>query len=83
MNELYYTFRSVTAATAARHALQGGAVFCSLMRTPAKLRKQGCGYSLRIRAADRQRAEALLTRAALAYQKAYYLDGGTWREATP
>lgn len=79
MNELYYTFRSVTAATAAQRVLDRNGLFCTVVRTPAKLRKQGCGYSLRVRERDGARASALL--AQTGFRKTYRRRAdGTWEE---
>ena len=40
------TFASVTDAMRAREALRKHRIFSKLIRTPAKLRKGSCGYSL-------------------------------------
>lgn len=81
MNELYYTFRSVTAASAAQRVLEQSAIFCTMVRTPTKLRRQGCGYSLRVRERDAARAGEVMKAAGTAFRKAYRrrADGG-WEE---
>ena len=48
MNGFYFTFRSVTAAQRAQQLLQSAGISAGLLRTPAQLAVNGCGYCLRV-----------------------------------
>lgn len=52
MKFFYITFRSVTFAQRGEQVLTKAGVRCVLQRTPRWMEAQGCGYSLRIWAAD-------------------------------
>lgn len=60
MFDYIFTFRSLTGAQKARELLSAGNVFSSVMRAPKRLSAQGCGYVLRVSAANGRRALAVL-----------------------
>jgi len=77
MNLYYFTFRSVTSATAAGRLLREAGISNSMSRTPTQLRQQGCGYSIRVKSADGTRAMVILRDTAY---KGLYTKGenGEW-----
>lgn len=60
MGSCYITFRSVTLAQRGERTLHRGGVDCALQRTPRWLEERGCGYCLRLRSRDTQKAVELL-----------------------
>lgn len=54
------TFRSITPAQRAQRILRRNGVETALQRTPSALQERGCGYCLRVAAADTAQAERLL-----------------------
>ena len=71
MNEAYITFRSVTYAQRGEMLMKRAGVGCTLRRTPKALADRGCGYSLRLRAGDAQRAVSLLREHSVAFGKVF------------
>ncbi len=67
----FITFRSVTPAQRGQRTLQQAGVSCTLLRTPRWMEERGCGYCLRLRPEDRNRAVALLRQAKLSFSKIY------------
>ena len=78
MKEYYFTFRSVTRAMEAEKQLKRAGMTPYLLRTPAALRKNGCGYSLRLREAEWEPAKAVLTEDG--YERLFQKDGQVWSE---
>lgn len=75
------TFRSVTPAQRAEGVLRKEGLECSVRRTPRWMEEQGCGYSLRLRHADAQRAVARLQAEQVPFRKVYLLrENGTTEE---
>ena len=62
MRFYFITFRSVTYAQQGERLLKGSGFRCALQRTPRWMEEQGCGYALKIRAAEIEPAAALLDR---------------------
>lgn len=71
MNHCLITFRSVTPAQRAEALLRRAGIACDLRRTPRWMEEQGCGYSLRLRLQDVQRATELLRGNQLSFRKVY------------
>lgn len=67
----FITFRSVTPAQRGQRALQQAGVDCALLRTPRWMEERGCGYCLRLRPEDTDRAVALLRQGRLGFSKVY------------
>ena len=81
MKYCYITFRSVTPAQAAESILRRTGVKCAIHRTPRWMEEQGCGYSLRLRHADGQKAAAILKEKGVAYRKLYgQRENGSYEE---
>lgn len=76
MNKDCITFRSITPAQRAQYVLRQGGVETALQRTPRYMDRKGCGYCLRIRPGDRDRALGLLTRAGIEYWNVFPGDAG-------
>lgn len=76
MNMDCITFRSITLAQRAQKLLQRSGVPTALQRTPRDLEQSGCGYCLRLRPSDRQRATQILTRAGITYRGIYGTQTG-------
>lgn len=68
--DCYITFRSVTSAQRGAEALRAIGIQGTLIRTPAALAAQGCGYSLRIRGGC-ERAAWELRRQGIAYTRIF------------
>ena len=74
----FITFRSVTPAQRGQRILQQAGITCALLRTPRWMEERGCGYCLRLRPEDTQRAVALLRQGKLGFSKVYAsTEGGT------
>ena len=71
MSVYYITFRSVTLAQRGEGILLKNGVRCSLQRTPRWMEEQGCGYCLRLRAAEVGTAAELLRGSRIAFRKIY------------
>lgn len=71
MKFYYITFRSVTFAQRGEQVLNKAGVRCSLQRTPRWMEAQGCGYSLRIWAADVTSSVELLRGEGIPLRKVY------------
>lgn len=78
MKDYYFTFRSVTRAMEAEKRLQRAGMHPYLLRTPAELRKKGCGYSLRLQEGEWEPARAVLTEEG--YERLFRKNGGVWEE---
>ena len=73
----FITFRSVTPAQRGQRSLQQAGIPCSLQRTPAHLEQRGCGYCLRLRYEDTERAVNVLRQQRILFSKVYRTaDGG-------
>ena len=84
MYEYFFTFRSVTAAQSAAKRLEQAGIAAAMLRTPRGLQKQGCGYSLRVRAGQFSEAHRLLTQFSAPFQRIYgKAPGGRWEEVRP
>lgn len=71
MGMYFITFRSVTPAQRGQRILQQAGIDCALLRTPRWMEERGCGYCLRLRQEDIDRAVALLRRSKLTFSKVY------------
>ena len=67
----FITFRSVTPAQRGQRVLQQAGVSCVLLRTPKWMEERGCGYCLRLRPEDTDRALSLLRLNKLGFSKVY------------
>ena len=75
------TFRSVTPAQRGESILRREGLECSVRRTPRWMEEQGCGYSLRVRHIDAQRAVQRLRAEQVPFRKVYLLrDNGSTEE---
>ena len=80
-NNWLITFRSVTFAQKAERALNKANIACTMQRTPRELSQRGCGYCLRLRAADAMAAVQLLREQQISYGKTYAItDNGKTEE---
>ena len=80
-NDWMITFRSVTFAQRGERILYSHHIPCQIQRTPKHLTERGCGYCLRLRGADVQKAVELFHREKLAYEKLYALkENGSTEE---
>ena len=75
MQEIFFTFRSVTYAQEGERVLRRAGIPAYLRRTPARLAKRGCGYTVVVRPRDEARAQALFDREAVACQNVYRMEG--------
>ena len=71
MKVYYITFRSVTFAQRGEQLLQKSGIRAALLRTPKWMESQGCGYSLRFRAADLLPVISLLREKAIIFRRVY------------
>lgn len=75
------TFRSVTPAQRGEGVLRRAGIECNVRRTPRWMEEQGCGYSLRLRQLDAQKAVHLLRTEQVPFRKVYLLrENGTPEE---
>ena len=74
------TFRSVTPAQRGESLLRKEGISCTLQRTPRVLADQGCGYSIRLKWGQLQKAVEILRQKGVAYGKAYTMEDGNPRE---
>lgn len=78
----FITFRSVTPAQRGQRLLQQSGIESILQRTPRWMEERGCGYCLRLRPEQTDRAVTLLRQNGLPFSKIYTeTDYGTeeWR----
>ena len=71
MRYYFITFRSVTYAQQGERLLKGSGFRCVLQRTPRWMEEQGCGYALKIRAAEIEPATALLAEWQIPIRRVY------------
>ena len=74
MGTYIITFRSVTPAQRAERLLRGVGLSCHLGRTPRWMEEQGCGYCLRLRRQELDRARELMVKNGVRYRRAYRVD---------
>ncbi len=74
------TFRSITPAQRAQRVLQRSGMEVVLQRTPRRMEERGCGYCLRLRHEDLQRAAVLLRQNGVGFQKLYSAEQGEIEE---
>ena len=83
MERYYFTFRSVTAAMEGQENLKRAGLRSGLVRTPGPLRKKGCGYCLHVSPDSLQKAETILRRSRVPYERIYRrTEDGRWKELT-
>ena len=81
MNDVFFTFRSVTAAMRGSRLLADQAIRSLTVRTPKQLQEQGCGYSLRLQTRQISEAVKLLRQEQIPMRKLYRQNGdGTLEE---
>ena len=81
MKNCIITFRSVTPAQRAEDYLHRAGVDCTLQRTPKWMQEQGCGYCLRLRSEQVQKAVEQLRSNGIGYRRVYCQSReGTMRE---
>lgn len=81
MKNYIITFRSVTPAQRAEKLLRRVGFECSIRRTPRWMEEQGCGYSLRVQAADAEGCIGALRSNGLPFRKIYLQeDNGITQE---
>ena len=71
MGVFFITVRSVTFGQRAESVLRKSGISCSLQRTPRWMEEQGCGYCLRLRAADISSVIQLLRERAVPFRRVY------------
>ena len=71
MLDYYFTFRSVTFAQRAQRVLASADIASELRRAPKNMSVKGCGYALRIRAANAGRAAEVLKSGGVSYSAVY------------
>jgi len=74
MGYAYITFRSVTHAQRGEGILSGAGIRCAMQRTPRWMEEQGCGYCLRLRRQELDRARELMVKNGVRYRRAYRVD---------
>ena len=74
MGYAYITFRSVTHAQRGEGLLNGAGIRCAMQRTPRWMEEQGCGYCLRLRQRELERARELLIKNGVRYRRCYRVD---------
>lgn len=80
MDYYFFTFRSITRAQLALRYLQAADVRAALLRTPKALATEGCGYVIRVRAADAAAADQLFSENQVRYQRRFIQRGGRYQE---
>lgn len=78
MTIYYYTFRSMTAALTAAGKLKSRGISVTPVRTPAHLRRRGCGYCIPIPETRFRSLQGILRDGE--YEKLYRYGAGEWRE---
>jgi hypothetical protein len=83
MKDYLIICRSITYAQRAARAVQRAGVSAQLLRIPAGLVKSGCGYALRVRGQDIQRALRAMERENMRPAALFGNSGGGYREVRP
>ncbi|MBR3974070.1 MAG: DUF3343 domain-containing protein [Oscillospiraceae bacterium] len=81
MSVFFVTFRSVTLAQRGERVLNRGKISSQLQRTPRWMEEQGCGYALRVRGDEAERAVQLLRENGIHFRKVYRQQGSAVEEA--
>lgn len=82
MFDYYFTFSSITFAQRAQQALVRERLSGLLGRAPKNMSSKGCGYAIKLRAADGKRAAAAFLKWNTPYHAVYRVDAGGKTEAT-
>ena len=81
MEMCFITFRSVTYAQRGEQILRSAGIGSNLQRTPKWMQEQGCGYCLRLRSEQVQKAVEQLRSNGIGYRRVYCQSReGTMRE---
>ena len=80
MDYYFFTFRSITRAQLALRYLQAADMRAALLRTPKALATEGCGYVIRVRAADATAADQLFLENQVRYQRRFIQRSGRYQE---
>lgn len=84
MHDVFFTFRSVTAAMDAVRLLQRVGIRAGLLRTPESIRSRGCGYSLKLNARHMADAKRHLQEHGVPFERIFRKgEGVRWQEAAP
>ena len=76
MKDHFITFRSVTYAQRGESVLRAAGIRCALLRTPRWMEAQGCGYCLRLKWSDLNRALELLRMRQVSFRKIFAREHG-------
>jgi len=80
----HITFRSITPAQGAERLLRNSGIEAGLMRAVRQISVEGCGYSLRVRGPDGQKAVALLKSKGVPFRRVFIQgNSGDVTELTP
>lgn len=71
MSICYITFRSITGAQLGAKLLERAGLHYLMMRSPQSMTKNGCGYVLRVKGHEFDRAIEILRRGNAPYQKLF------------
>ena len=80
MKKYLITFRSITPAQRAQRVLRSNGIQASIQRTPRWMEDRGCGYSLRMRYLDGERATQLLRQENLLFSRVFLEEDGSFSE---
>ena len=80
MQNYLFLYRSLTYAQWAAAALERAGITAYLVRTPASLSGQGCGYSLRLSVRDGSDGMAVLRHHGRTPRRVYLSEMGLYRE---
>lgn len=72
MEWYHITFRSITPAQSGERLLRTNGIEAVLMRAVRKISLEGCGYSLRLRAADGPQAVQLLKSKGAPFKRVFF-----------
>lgn len=84
MEWYHITFRSITPAQGAERLLRKSGIDAALMRAVRQISAEGCGYSLRIRSTQGQKALELLKSKGVPFKRVFFQgDNGDVTELAP
>ena len=76
MNDMYFTFQSLTAAQRGQSACRRYGVAAELTRAPRSFAVRGCGYALRVPSDGAGQVSLILRLEQIPFERAYRLQNG-------
>ena len=80
MHDVFFTFRSLTAAQQGRTACYHHGITAAVVRSPMGIPSRGCGFALRVHEAAAGQVSLILHLEQVSYERVYRLESGRAEE---